>query len=75
MGTDNVIFVGEQWGATGSHVTETDVTGSRVTARFLNRLYDLACSGVTQRSLFLIRQKVPLHVLDLLSVHNLRQCY
>jgi hypothetical protein len=48
MGTDNVIFVGEQWGATGSHVTETDVTGSRVTARFLNRLYELACSGVTR---------------------------
>ena len=35
MGTDKVIFVGEQWGATGSHVT----------GRFLNRLYDLACSG------------------------------
>ena len=37
-------------GATGSHVTGTDitgshVTGSRVTGRFLNRLYDLACSG------------------------------
>ena len=45
MGTDKVIFVGEQWGATGSHVTGTDVTGSRVTGRFLNRLYDLACSG------------------------------
>ena len=50
MGTDKVIFVGEQWGATGSHVTRTDitgshVTGSRVTGRFLNRLYDLACSG------------------------------
>jgi hypothetical protein len=45
MGTDKVIFVGEQWGATGSHVTGTDVTGSRVTGRFLNRLYDLACPG------------------------------
>ena len=52
MGTDKVIFVGEQWGATGSHVTGTDVTGShvtgsRVTGRFLNRLYiyNLACSG------------------------------
>jgi uncharacterized membrane protein len=50
MGTDKVLFVGEQWGATGSHVTGTDVTGShvtgnRVTGRFLNRLYDLACSG------------------------------
>jgi hypothetical protein len=45
MGTDKVIFVGEQWGATGSHVTGTDVTGSHVTGRFLNRLYDLACSG------------------------------
>jgi hypothetical protein len=48
--TDKVIFVGEQLGATGSHVTGTDVTGShvtgsRVTGRFLNRLYDLACSG------------------------------
>ena len=42
-----IIFVGEQWGATGSHVTGTDVTGSRVTGRFLNRLYkyNLACSG------------------------------
>ena len=38
------IFVGEQWGATGSHVTGTDVSGSHVTGRFLNRLYDLACS-------------------------------
>ena len=61
MGTDKVIFVGggggqwgatgshvtgTEWGATGSHVTGTDVTGSRVTGRFLNRLYDLACSGV-----------------------------
>jgi hypothetical protein len=45
MGTDKVIFVGEQWGATGSHVTGTDVTGSHVTGIFLNRLYDLACSG------------------------------
>ena len=37
-------------GATGSHLTGTDdtgnrVTGRRVTGRFLNRLYDLACSG------------------------------
>ena len=31
MGTDKVIFVGEQWGATGSHVTGTNVTGSHVT--------------------------------------------
>jgi hypothetical protein len=50
MGTDKVIFVGEQWGATGGHVTGTDVTGShvtgnRVTGRFFNRFYDLACSG------------------------------
>ena len=36
---------GEQWEATGSHMTGTDVTGSHVTGRFLNRLYDLACSG------------------------------
>jgi hypothetical protein len=36
MGTDKVIFVGAQWGATGS-----DVTGSRVTERGLvrNRKY------------------------------------
>ena len=34
-----VIFVGEQWGATGSHMTGTDVTGSHVTGIFLNRLY------------------------------------
>jgi hypothetical protein len=50
MGTEKVIFVGEQWGAAGSHVTGTNVTGSHVTGscvtwRFLNRLYDLACSG------------------------------
>ena len=55
MGTEKVIFVGEQLGATGSHVTGTyvtgshvtgtDVTGSHVTGRFLNRLCDLACSG------------------------------
>ena len=52
MGTDKVIFVGEQWGATESDVTGTDVNGnhvigSHVTGRFLNRLYiyDLACSG------------------------------
>ena len=31
MGTDKVIFVGEQWEATGSHVTGRDVTGSHVT--------------------------------------------
>ena len=38
MGTDKVIFVGEQCGATGSHVIGSDVnesnaTGSRVTGR------------------------------------------
>jgi hypothetical protein len=33
MGTDKVIFVGEQWGATGSHVIGTDVTASHVTGR------------------------------------------
>ena len=27
MGTDKVIFVGEQWGATGSHMTGSRVTG------------------------------------------------
>jgi uncharacterized membrane protein len=26
MGTDKVIFVGEQWGATGTHVTGSDVS-------------------------------------------------
>jgi hypothetical protein len=31
MSTDKVIFVGEQWGATGSHMTESDVTGSHMT--------------------------------------------
>ena len=31
MGTDKVIFVGEQWGATGGHVTGNHMTGSRVT--------------------------------------------
>ena len=31
MGTDKVIFVGEQWGATGSHVTGSHVTGSHMT--------------------------------------------
>ena len=33
MGTDKVIFVGEQWGATGGHVTGNHMTGSRVTGR------------------------------------------
>ena len=33
MGTDKVIFVGEQWGATGIHVTGSDVTGSDVSDR------------------------------------------
>jgi hypothetical protein len=33
MSTDKVIFVGEQWGATGSHMTESDVTGSLMTGR------------------------------------------
>jgi hypothetical protein len=28
MGTDKVIFVGEQWGATGSDVTGSYMTGS-----------------------------------------------
>ena len=46
MGTDKVIFMGSN----GSHVTGTDITGSHVigscvTGRFVNRLYDLACSG------------------------------
>ena len=33
MSTDKVIFVGEQWGATGSQMTGSDVTGSHVTER------------------------------------------
>ena len=33
MGTDKVIFVGEQWGATGSHVTGSHMTRSRMTGR------------------------------------------
>ena len=39
MGTDKVIFVAEQWGATGSDVTGSYVTGSRVPGRgnFRNR--------------------------------------
>jgi hypothetical protein len=37
MGTDKVIFVEEQWGATGSHVTGTDVTGSHVTGSCLEQ--------------------------------------
>ena len=41
MGTDKVIFVGEKWGATGSHMAGSDVTGSRVTGRIpvRNRKY------------------------------------
>ena len=43
MSTDKVIFVGEQWGATGSHITGSDVTGSHVTGRdhARNRKYDM----------------------------------
>jgi hypothetical protein len=41
MDTDKVIFVGKQWGATGSHVTGADVTGSHMTEDFWNS----ACSG------------------------------
>ena len=33
MSTDKVIFVGEQWGATGSNMTGSDVTESHVTGR------------------------------------------
>ena len=31
MGTDKLLFEGEQWGATGSDVTGSDMTGSHVT--------------------------------------------
>jgi uncharacterized membrane protein len=48
MGTDKVMFVGEQWGATESHVTGIDVTGSHMTGShmtirgpILNRKYDI----------------------------------
>jgi hypothetical protein len=33
MSTDKFIFVGEQWGAIGSHMTGSGVTGSHVTGR------------------------------------------
>ena len=33
MSSNKVIFVGEQWGATGSHMTESYVTGSHMTGR------------------------------------------
>jgi hypothetical protein len=33
MSTDKVIFVGEQWGETGSHMTGSEVTGRHVTGR------------------------------------------
>jgi hypothetical protein len=43
MITNKVIFVGEQWGATGSHMTGSDVTGSHVTGRdhVRKRKYDM----------------------------------
>ena len=43
MSTDKVIFVGEQWGVTGSNMTGSDVTGSHVTGRdhVRNRKYDM----------------------------------
>jgi hypothetical protein len=33
MGTAQTIFAGVRWGATGSHVTESHVTGSDVSDR------------------------------------------
>jgi hypothetical protein len=41
MSTDKVIFVGEQWRATGSNMTGSDVTGSHMTGRYhvRNRKY------------------------------------
>ena len=43
MSTNKVIFVGEQWGATGSQMTGSDVTGNHVTGRdhVQNRKYVL----------------------------------
>jgi hypothetical protein len=43
MSTEKVIFVGEQWGAIGGHMTGSDVTGSHVTKRdhVRNRKYDM----------------------------------
>ena len=43
MSTDKVIFVGEQWGTTGSQMTGSDVTGRHVTGRdhVQNRKYVL----------------------------------
>ena len=43
MSTDKVIFVGEQWLATGSHIIVSDVTGSHVTRidHVRNRKYAL----------------------------------
>jgi hypothetical protein len=43
MGTGKIIFVGEQWGATGSHVTGTDITGRHVTGT------DVTGSQVTEQ--------------------------
>jgi hypothetical protein len=39
MSTDKVIFVGEQWGVTGSNMTGSDVTGSHMTGRDHVRRY------------------------------------
>ena len=44
MGTDKVIFVGEQWGATGSHVTEETLSGTG-SMRMRNRKFCNAPSG------------------------------
>ena len=38
---------GEQWGATGSHVTESDTTGSRVTRRVPVGTGSMVCACAT----------------------------
>jgi hypothetical protein len=38
MGTDKLAFEGEQWGATGSHVTGSDVTGSDHIRKYIMRM-------------------------------------
>ena len=38
MGTDILLFEGEEWGATGSDVTGSDMTGSHVTGSDVNNM-------------------------------------
>jgi hypothetical protein len=52
MSTDKVIFVGEQWGVTGSNMTGSDVTGSHVTGRdhVRNRKYAMRMRNLKFRN-------------------------